>query len=246
MKKVLLLSTLVTASLISCGKDDDKVEITVPATYEFTRDGVSTVSYSGQTARIDMATELVGALKSTASTEVQLLEMYRNQKADGSDANPYNGTALNTSTKSVKSKVAASKDFFSANTVAAASVKQDFEGWIAAFVSEKEAYDNNLAEAGQPGQIADGSSTRLVNGGGLEYIQAVNKGLIGALMVDQLCNNYLSPAVLDEGENVSQNDTGIVANGKPYTTMEHKWDEAYGYLFGKAADGASPLAKWRD
>lgn len=61
-------------------------------------------------------------------------------------------------------------------------------------------------------------------------------------MVDQICNNYLSPAVLDAGENIANNDAGIVEDGTSYTTMEHKWDEAYGYLFGAATDTSDPLA----
>ncbi len=51
-------------------------------------------------------------------------------------------------------------------------------------------------------------------------------------MTDQILNNYLSPAVLDAGDNVTKNDNDILADGKDYTTMEHKWDEAFGYLYG--------------
>ena len=42
--------------IISCGSDDDgnlPIEITVPANYEFLRDGMSTVSFSGQTTRLN-------------------------------------------------------------------------------------------------------------------------------------------------------------------------------------------------
>jgi hypothetical protein len=56
-----------------------------------------------------------------------------------------------------------------------------------------------------------------------------------------MLNNYLSPAILDEGSNREDNTNGLTASGANYTTMEHKWDEAYGYLFGGAADGANPL-----
>ena len=33
-----------------------------------------------------------------------------------------------------------------------------------------------------------------------------------------------------------------VEEGKSYTTMEHKWDEAYCYLFGVSSDESDPLA----
>jgi hypothetical protein len=35
---------------------------------------------------------------------------------------------------------------------------------------------------------------------------------------------------------------GTVVDGKPYTNMEHKWDEAFGYLFGGSQSPATPLA----
>ena len=59
-------------------------------------------------------------------------------------------------------------------------------------------------------------------------------------MTDQILNNYLSPAVLDAGDNVTKNDNDILADGKDYTTMEHKWDEAFGYLYGLEEDETAP------
>jgi hypothetical protein len=81
-----------------------------------------------------------------------------------------------------------------------------------------------------------------VNSSGLEYDQAIIKGLIGAVMTDQMLNNYLDPGVLDAGNNTVDNDNGVLYTDKNYTTMEHKWDEGYGYLFGGALDGANPLS----
>ena len=237
----LLLSLVVIFG--ACDKDDDnQPQVDAPATYSFERDGATTVSFSGQTTRIKMGEELISALKDFGVTEEALLEMYANEKADGSDANPYSDASLNESTKSIRSKVAASADFFSSNTVDAASIKEDFATWISAQVSEVFPNQNELAEAGKAGQIADGTSTRYVNTLGLEYDQAVGKGLIGALMVDQALNNYLGTTVLDAGDNVALNDEGRVADGQNYTTMEHKWDEAYGYVYGTSADPANPNA----
>lgn len=244
MKPLLLLAFGI-VFLASCEDNKPMVEeisIANPATFEFIRNNESTVSFSGQTARIDMGTELIGAMKDFDITEEGLLEMYANQTASGGDANPYSDVSLNESTKSIKSKVAASADFFSANTVESSSIKADIQSWIVAQVSEVYPNKNMLASTGQPGQIADGSSVRYVNAKGLEYDQAVNKSLIGALMVDQIVNNYLSTAVLDAGDNQANNDADVLEEGKPYTAMEHKWDEAYGYLFGKATDASNPLA----
>lgn len=243
MKKItMVLAVFAGLSLASCG-DDETPEITIdnPATYAFTRDGASTVSFSGQTTRLEMATELITAMTNSETSLVALNEMYSNQTASGGDADPFSNSELNESTKSIKSKVADSNDFFSANTAESSIIKNQFSSWIEAQVSEVFPNWNELAEVGKSGQIADGSSVRYINGKGLEYNQAVNKGLIGALMVDQMLNNYLSPSVLDEADNIEQNNAGTVVDGNSYTNMEHKWDEAYGYLFGLATDEAEPL-----
>lgn len=238
MKKLFLNICVVATLFQSCSNDDDvdSVGIVAPATFEFTRDGNSTVSFSGQTTRIEMGEELIDALIDTSKSEAQIDGMFTNTGDNFADAD------LNTSSKSIRSKTAASADYFSANTTDANAIKADFKSWIAAQVAEVYPNWNVDAAAGVAGKIqeAGGGSTRYVNAKGLEYNQAVNKGLIGALMVDQALNNYLSPAVLDAGSNVADNDNDVVAEGKSYTNMEHKWDEAYGYTYGLNADPANP------
>jgi hypothetical protein len=242
--KITALATIMTLLLGSCGDGiDDINELVVPTNYEFVRDGASTVSFSGQTTRISMATELASAMQDFSTSQEALLEMYANQSATGAEVDPFSDASLNASTKSVRSKVAASRDFFSSNTVEAAEIKEDFESWIISQVTEVFPNREELATAGKAGQIADGSSVRYVNGKGLEYNQAVTKSLIGALIVDQMLNNYLSTAVLDEASNIEDNNNEVVASGKTYTNMEHKWDEAYGYIFGAdGTDFTNPLA----
>jgi len=226
----------------SCCTDDPKIEIENPATYSFERDNLSTVSYSGQSTRIAMAAELISAMKDFNAEKVALLEMYNNATASGDDANPFMAADLNESTKSVSSKVAASKDFFETNSVESSEIKAQFADWIKAQVNEIFPNENEVAAAGVAGQINDSGTVRYVSAKGLEYNQAVNKGLIGALMVDQMLNNYLSTGILDAADNQETNTARTPAEGENYTNMEHKWDEAYGYLFGAAADGANPLA----
>ncbi|MEP2238389.1 MAG: DUF4856 domain-containing protein, partial [Maribacter sp.] len=151
-------------------------------------------------------------------------------------------TALNESDKSLRSKVAASADYFSTNATDQAIIRADLEGFISAQVADVYPNWEVAAAAGQAGQLADGESTRYVNANGLEYNQLFAKSLIGSLMTDQILNNYLSTAVLDEADNVANNDADVVEEGKDYTTMEHKWDEAYGYAYGLNADQANPNA----
>lgn len=218
----------------SCSEDEDNEIINPvvesPETYSFERNGNSTVSYDGQTTRIMMGNELDGALKDNSNTETDLLSMYAHQEGE----NDFSDASLNASGKSLRSKTAASRDYYSANTTEANEIKNQLDGWISGQANEVFPNWNTTAEAGQAGQIqeAGGGSIRYVNAKGLEYNQAVLKSLIGAVMTDQMLNNYLSPSVLDEASNIENNDNGVAEEGKNYTTMEHKWDEAFGYLYG--------------
>jgi hypothetical protein len=234
MKKLFFYLTISSLFFMSCDKDDDPIvdpEPTVaPATYTFLRDGVTTVYYSGQSTRIAMGQEFISALKDESKTEAQLDAMFDHQEgdADFSDAN------LNASSKNIRSKTAASADLFSSNTTDATAIKNQFDSWISEQVSDVFPYWSDDASAGSAGKIqeAGGGSTRYVNGKGLELNQAINKGLIGGLMADQMLNNYLGTAVLDAGTNTVDNDEKTLSDGKNYTTMEHKWDEGFGYLYG--------------
>ena len=206
-------------------------------TYDFTRNGVSTVSFSGQTARIGMATELLAAMQDLDRTSIELAEMYANQTPTGEDVAPFSDPALNSSTKSIKSKIAASADFFSSNTVEGAAIKETIQSYIEEQANEVFVAKDEQASARQAGRLTDSESTQLVNAQGLVLDEVVKASISGALMIDQICNNYVSTSVLDAGTNVEENNQGLVEAGKPYTTMEHKWDEAYGYLFGATGIG---------
>ncbi|WP_462253215.1 DUF4856 domain-containing protein [Ekhidna sp.] len=241
-KLFLALFVGLSISLVSCGDDDGgSISINEPETYAFERDGSSTVSFSGQTTRILMGEEVIDALKDNTLGEATIDAMYAHVEG-ANDFEDATGFGLNASDKSVRSKTAASADFFSANTTDATAIKEDFDEWISAQVADVFPEWETEAAAGQAGfiQEAGGGSTRYVNEKGLEYNQAFNKGLIGALMVDQIVNNYVSTSVLDAGTNVEDNDAGTVADGKTYTNMEHKWDEAYGYAYGTSANTANP------
>lgn len=228
------------ATLMSCSDDETTPSIQTPDTYTFTRDGASTVSYSGQSTRIAMNHEFGGALKVETNSEEALLSMYNHQEggADFSDAD------LNASDKNLKSKTAASADYFSDNATDAAAIKTQIDTWIGNQHDEVFPHWNDAASAGNAGQIADGTSTRYVSAEGVEYNQVIAKSLIGALLADQILNNYTSTSVLDAGSNIEDNDADVLAEGKTYTNMEHKWDEAYGYVYGGTEDKPSDLLKY--
>ena len=234
MKKLFFYLTVSSLFFMSCDKDDDPIvdpEPTVaPATYTFLRDGVTTVYYSGQSTRIAMGQEFISALKDESKTETQLDAMFDHQEG----ASDFSDPILNASSKNIRSKTAASADLFSSNTTDATAIKNQFDSWISEQASDVFPYWSDDASAGSAGKIqeAGGGSTRYVNGKGLELNQAINKGLIGGLMADQMLNNYLGTAVLDAGTNTVDNDEKTLSDGKNYTTMEHKWDEGFGYLYG--------------
>jgi hypothetical protein len=231
MKKMLFAALVGGLSLVSCSQDDDGAVVNpgvdTPSDYTFLREENSTVNYNGQTTRLEMTKELLSSFNDfDTATEESLSNMFSNEN------NPFSSEDLNSSSKSIKSKIAASKAYFSNNAVKSSEIKNDFDTWISQQVNQVFPNKDVLAEPGVAGQIADGTSTRYVNGQGLELNQIFAKSLIGALQVDQMLNNYLSTAVLDEGDNMARNDQAQVEEGKNYTSMEHKWDEAYGYLYG--------------
>ena len=100
--------------LISCVNDSNpEVSIDEPDLYEFSRNGSSTVSFPGQTARILMAEELISTMMDfDSATESQLLQMYRNQDASGGDVDPFSNPELNNETKSVKESSRLRRLFF--------------------------------------------------------------------------------------------------------------------------------------
>lgn len=199
--------------------------IVTPEEYSFTRGGISTVYYTGQTARMKMATELKGAMNDASQTEAAIDNMFANGQG-------FSDATLDASGKNVRSKTAAS-------AVAASTVKPLFDGWIEEFTSVVAPAVNNgdVASAGVAGEYTGpGGRTVKVNAKGLELNQVFSKGLIGALQVDQIANQYLSFNKLDGAR--ADHDADIYHYTFPghseanITKMEHFWDEGFGYLQG--------------
>lgn len=198
----------------------------LPEEYSFTRGGVSTVFYTGQTARLGMATELKSAMNNTSYTQEQINNMF-------SSGTGFTDATLDASGKNVRGKTATSP-------IAQSTVRPLFDSWIEEFttVVAPAVIAGTTASSGVAGSYteADGSRTVKVTAKGFELNQVFSKGLIGALQVDQIINNYLSFSKLDGAR--EDNDTGVYAYTHPdateasITKMEHYWDEAFGYLQG--------------
>jgi hypothetical protein len=99
---------------------------------------------------------------------------------------------------------------------------------------------NVEATVDKPGFYMDGSKKRYFSANGLEPQQVFLKGMMGACLLDQTLNTYLSLAKLDAGSTKTDNTNRVLVSGKNYTDMEHFWDEAYGYVFGNDNVNVTP------
>ena len=242
----LSLITIMTLSFVSCSNDDENITptapnpslgYTVPDSYTFARNGNTTVDFSGQSNRILMLDEMSNYVKIQATTSLavdnaKLQSMYTNTN------NAFTNSALNTSGKQLKDKTAASKDYFNlyfggGSITEQIAVRTFFES---TFTNMNTASQGNNAANGVAGKYGSGASTRYFSANGLEPVQVFLKGTIGATILDQVVNNYLSINKLDEGTTKTDNTNKILDGTTNSTKMEHFWDEAYGYVFGASGD----------
>lgn len=240
MKKQWILLLALPLAISACKKDDD-VEpttetpttpagpsYTAPSTYIFTdADGNSTVSYNGQEQRLEMLSEITTYMKTanTPGTSVDamtLKDMYANVNYTWTDADMLGMTG---SSKNLKSKTAASAG------TADPTIQAIFENWMDELAALSATTVTGVTDGGnnQGGVVlstTNSSKQYLQNADGFEYVQLIEKGLMGAVFHNQLSAHYLSDAEL----NVDNTTAVDPANGKYYTEMEHHWDEAYGYF----------------
>lgn len=257
MKKLALSIFTLGAVLSSCSKDDDGgntanqiiskttgIDITgvnVPSSYEFTRNGATTVSYSGQTTRLNQVAAIGININSQTST---LMSLENNFKiGEGFLEASLNGTG-----KQIRDKVASSLGLFNkGNSNNADAIKAVFDGYITGYINEVQQAvgDSIIATRGNAG-IAD--SIRNVNGDGLQYNQAFLKSLIGGLAIDQISNHYFNRLDDDNFDGTNgfrlENDEAVLDGSDNFTIMEHHWDEAYGYVYGVAASEDELLQKY--
>ena len=177
-------------------------ELEVPASYIF-----ENVSYGGQTQRLGMLAELSAYLKSANVGSVAL-------SADRLAAMYANGAGADWAGTYQDNKMLRSKTFESARPTFDRLLEE------AAIASQQA----GTAAPGTAGVVVspDGDKAYLVNANGLEYAQAIEKGLMGALLYYQATGVYLEPGRMDV-------DNEVVTPGEG-TDMEHHWDESFGYL----------------
>lgn len=228
MKKTFFKSAVLSAALLtsvtSCKKDNNEEEggntPTTPTqtTYEFTRDGQTSVSYSGQTTRLAQMKEIVSYMKDVAKGEVvitdngdKLLGMINGEGFENADLNKTN------SGKDLYSKINASEQAF---------FTYAHEQFVLSSASANVDATNNSA-----GVLTsrNGEKKFLVDANGVEWLQIIEKGGMGAIFLDQAIGNT------GYSEKVKTDDNEVIIDGKNYTQMEHHFDEAFGY-FGVPTD----------
>jgi hypothetical protein len=199
-------------------------EISTPATYTFTRNGNSTVSFGGQTTRMEMLSEMVTYMKTTNTAGISiaantLKDMYANEGYTWMDAL---GLGMTGSTKQLKNKTA----YGSASGSADVGVQNTFEAYMTSLanISATTATGVEDGMSGTAGVWAnDGvKGPYLMNAEGKEYTQLIEKGLMCSVLMSQITVNYLG--------GIASDDNTELLEDKNYTEMEHHWDEAYGYF----------------
>ena len=115
--------------------------------------------------------------------------------------------------KQLRDKTAASKDYFvnlggGGSSVEQTNVRSFFESQ---FDNANAASNGTIAAENIPGVYLDGTTKRLIAANGLEPQQIILKGLMGACFMDQVVNNYLSLAVLDESTNRADNTNKVLS-----------------------------------
>lgn len=206
----------------SCSGDSDPVDpvledVTPPATYSWTDgNGAETVSFGGQTTRLHQAAIICSKMGSSEATFAEIDEMFNLGEGFYDASLNYSNSG-----KKVSNKTGA----YSAYQTEILAL---FNSWIVEFTSDvvPAMVAGTVASEGVAGVLPDGNSIRELNSKGMELDQLFTKGLIGALCGDQIIHGYLSEIKIgDDVDNVRPESGG-------YTTMEHHWDEGYGYLYG--------------
>jgi hypothetical protein len=204
MKKI-ILSFLAVSLLFSCKDDPEKPVDTgykVPTSYNF-----DNVSFSGQTARLNMLEDITSYIK-TGATVGTSLDAQKIKDMFANSGNPFNDLALDTSGKKLSNKC------FILDTAL----------FISYFDSLEIIGGTANGSNGVPGIVSNGTKSYLCNSKGFEYAQLIDKGLMGAVFYYQTCENYFTDAKIG---NAIDNVTVIAGKG---TAREHHFDEAFGYF----------------
>ena len=235
-----MLLTVASLFLVACGSDEDTADsdldgeagatIEIPQAYVFDSrfvEGESSVSYSGQVVRnlllqdLKATTDSVGKDGARPIAVSDMLKLYEYDDA------------LNLKTLTTTGGLAASESHYSA-----LSTGKNLVGKISdePVIGYNRTADDLVREwfkaIADNSQDSDklGTPMAYTTDDGVDMSQMINKVLIGAVPYYQATGVYLN-GLLERDNSEARDGTD------PYTSMEHGWDEAFGY-FGAARDYA--------
>ena len=213
--------------------DDMDEDIPVPSSYTFSSpfvDGESAVAYPGQVTRNLLIADIktLTDARATPVTEQRLMDryMYTNQDIDillSTSPSPQQATYPDIATdKSLQGKATAS--YSDLALVGIGDVPGFSSGATADDVIQQ--YLTDIASNYESGQTAPAAYTTADE---IDMGQIVNKLLLGGVAYSQGTAKYLDD-VLDTSVSPNTQD-----GDKPYSTLGHVWDEAFGY-YGAARE----------
>ena len=237
-------------TLVGCGGDssnnnDDDNEVVIeiptfdtPLTYTFVDiNGDSTVSYTGQTARHILISDLKGATSDVSDTSTtDDFDYFFRFDSDASGDNAFDfsidGQTLEQDTYN---SISSGKDLISkiaGQDKAEHILGGEFFGWgdVATPTDLVDLFFEDLVTTAANGYTiattdddAAAVTTAYVSPEGLDYVQLIQKFLLGSVTFSQGTADYLQTDFADP-ENLT------LVEDKTYTAAEHKWDEAFGYF----------------
>ncbi len=232
-----VLLTIASLFLAACGSDeeDDAEEleegtatIAVPQAYVFDSrfmEGESSVSYSGQVVRnlllqdLKSTTDSVGKDGARPIAVSDLLKFYEYDDA------------LNLKTLTTTGALSASESHYSALSTGKNLVGKISDELVIGYNQTADdlvrEWFKGIAENSQDSDKL-GTPMAYTTDDGVDMSQMINKVLIGAVPYYQATGVYLG-GLLERDNSEARDGTD------PYTSMEHAWDEAFGY-FGAARD----------
>lgn len=213
MRKLTLPLLALVIAVTSCSKDDDECGdcapiINLPETYNF-----ENVSFSGQTTRLNMLSEIVTYIK-TGNTGASI-DKQQLQNMFANNSYTWQNTDLNGSSKQLANKVST-------------DAQANFVAWFDMIDAASKSTQNG--SNGTAGLVTNGTKTYLFDENGIEPAQLIEKGAMGAVFYYQATSVYFGDGKMNVDNTSVEPGVG--------TEMQHHWDEAFGY-FGVPLDFAS-------
>ena len=205
--------------------DVDSIELgnfTIPASYDI-ENSLAPGTFYGQKRRLAQLQEIKDSsrnepikwdIRAALANENQ--NMFKSDEAQGSE--------------NIRTKID-ELNFDNGNT----SVADHIASLADSLVQSSQANYLTVADNGIAGMITTGTKKRHVSANGLEYAEILEKSLYGALMYDQMVDDYLS----DSQSGINNEEGNNVLSAEDYelygTERQHKFDEAFGYFGAEAA-----------